>query len=81
MCSLQRSCIMSMFYYSDLPVHIFVLKTDAHVITCPARLPVVILTLYNLHLSSGGKLGYFRGKDHICPFIEKHWEEFFGPER
>jgi len=45
------------------------------------RLPVVILTLYNLQLSSTGKLGYYRWKEHICSFIETHWIDFFGPNR
>ena len=45
------------------------------------RLPVVILALYNLQLSTTGQLGYYRWKDHICAFIESHWSEFFGDDR
>ena len=42
------------------------------------RLPVIVLALYNLQLSNiGGKLGYYRWKEHICSFIDKHWNEFF----
>jgi len=52
---------------------------DACVRNC--RLPVVILTLYNLQLSTTGKLGYYRWKEHICDFIDAHWVELFGSVR
>jgi len=48
---------------------------------CNCRLPVVILTLYNLQLSTTGQLGYYRWKDHICAFIESHWFDLFGDVR
>ena len=44
-------------------------------------LQVVSLTLYNLSHSSSGKNGYFRWKEHICSFIDKHWHIFFGSSR
>lgn len=44
-------------------------------------LQVVILALYNLPLSSSGKNGFFRWKEHICTFIDKHWLTFFGSSR
>ena len=57
-----------------LPVHwgLFLL--------CYDRQEVVTLTLYNLQMGveGGGKCGYFRWKDHICAFIDKHWSTFFG---
>lgn len=42
---------------------------------------VLILTLYNLQLQGGGKCGYFRWREHICRFIDKHWGTFFGGEK
>ncbi|CAH1775694.1 unnamed protein product [Owenia fusiformis] len=42
-------------------------------------LQVVILALYNLQLTKQGKGNFFRWKDHICGFIDKHWVTFFGP--
>ncbi|XP_077498944.1 ada2a-containing complex component 2 [Amblyomma americanum] len=43
---------------------------------------VVMLTLYNLHVTgSNGKLGYFRWREHICNFIDRHWTTFFGESR
>lgn len=39
---------------------------------------VLMLTLYNLQLLGGGKCGYFRWREHICAFIDKHWITFFG---
>lgn len=43
---------------------------------------VVMLTLYNLHVTgSNGKLGYFRWREHICNFIDRHWMTFFGESR
>ena len=42
---------------------------------------VLILSLYNLQLQGGGKCGYFRWREHICSFISKHWETFFGNEK
>ena len=45
------------------------------------RLQVVMLTLYNLQLGPAGKFGFYRWKDHICPFIDKHWKTLFGQMR
>ncbi|CAN8010503.1 unnamed protein product [Ixodes pacificus] len=43
---------------------------------------VIMLTLYNLHMTgANGKLGYFRWREHICSFIDKHWTSFFGESR
>lgn len=43
---------------------------------------VIMLTLYNLHVTgANGKLGYFRWREHICSFIDKHWTSFFGESR
>ncbi|XP_041356685.1 cysteine-rich protein 2-binding protein-like [Gigantopelta aegis] len=42
---------------------------------------VVMLALYNLQLSSSGKFGYFRWKEHICAFIDKHWSLLFASHR
>ncbi|KAH7935505.1 hypothetical protein HPB52_009392 [Rhipicephalus sanguineus] len=43
---------------------------------------VIMLTLYNLHVSgTNGKLGYFRWREHICNFIDKHWTTFFGERK
>ncbi|CAN8004459.1 unnamed protein product [Ixodes hexagonus] len=43
---------------------------------------VIMLTLYNLHVTgANGKLGYFRWREHICTFIDKHWTSFFGESR
>lgn len=44
-------------------------------------LQVVTLALFNLHLSGNGKLGYFRWKEHICAYIDKHWLLLFGSHR
>ncbi|XP_071118125.1 cysteine-rich protein 2-binding protein-like isoform X1 [Haliotis cracherodii] len=44
-------------------------------------LQVVMLTLYNLQLSGNGKCGYFRWKEHICAFIDKHWSLLFAAHR
>ncbi|XP_064625142.1 cysteine-rich protein 2-binding protein-like [Lineus longissimus] len=44
-------------------------------------LQVVSLALYNLHLGGSGKRGYFRWKEHICAFIDKHWTALFGMTR
>ncbi|ELT94629.1 hypothetical protein CAPTEDRAFT_225867 [Capitella teleta] len=48
---------------------------------CSHWLPVVMLALYNLQLSGTGKRGYYRWKEHICSFIDKNWQLFFGPSR
>ena len=41
-----------------------------------------MLTLYNLQKKgTTGKSGYFRWKEHICAFIDKHWNTFFGYAR
>ncbi|XP_052775878.1 cysteine-rich protein 2-binding protein-like isoform X2 [Mya arenaria] len=42
---------------------------------------VVHLALYNLQLAGSGMCGYFRWKEHICTFIDKHWATFFGSHR
>ncbi|VDH93068.1 Hypothetical predicted protein [Mytilus galloprovincialis] len=43
---------------------------------------VVLLALYNLQLSGCvGKYGYFRWKEHICAYIDKHWTVLFGGQR
>ncbi|KAH3849784.1 cysteine-rich protein 2-binding protein-like [Dreissena polymorpha] len=42
---------------------------------------VVQLALYNLQLAGTGMCGYFRWKEHICSFIDKHWTTFFGSHR
>ncbi|XP_069103885.1 cysteine-rich protein 2-binding protein-like [Argopecten irradians] len=43
---------------------------------------VVLLALYNLQLSGkAGKFGYYRWKEHICAFIDKHWLVLFGNHR
>ncbi|KAK3604494.1 hypothetical protein CHS0354_001174 [Potamilus streckersoni] len=42
---------------------------------------VVQLALYNLQLSGAGMCGYFRWKEHICTFIDKHWVTLFGSHR
>ncbi|KAJ8305911.1 hypothetical protein KUTeg_016456 [Tegillarca granosa] len=43
---------------------------------------VVLLALYNLQLSGGvGKFGYYRWKEHICAFIDKHWTSLFSSHR
>lgn len=44
-------------------------------------LQVVQMTLYNLQLGGTGMCGYFRWKEHICAFIDKHWITFFGSHR
>lgn len=43
---------------------------------------VIMLALYNLYISgASGKLGYFRWREHICAFIDRHWTSFFGESR
>ncbi|KAL8604699.1 hypothetical protein ACOMHN_017658 [Nucella lapillus] len=42
---------------------------------------ILILCLYNLQLGGGGKRGYFRWKEHICAFVDKHWILLFGPHK
>ncbi|XP_015906387.2 cysteine-rich protein 2-binding protein [Parasteatoda tepidariorum] len=42
---------------------------------------VIMLALYNLQLESSGKEGYFRWREHICRYIDKHWSVIFGNER
>ncbi|XP_073413549.1 cysteine-rich protein 2-binding protein isoform X2 [Dendrobates tinctorius] len=39
---------------------------------------VVMLAMYNLSLEGSGRLGYFRWKEDICSFIEKHWTFLLG---
>ncbi|BFY99555.1 hypothetical protein BsWGS_02595 [Bradybaena similaris] len=42
---------------------------------------VVMLALYNLHKTGQGRCGYFHYKTHICAFIDRHWNTFFGALR
>ncbi|XP_075059912.1 cysteine-rich protein 2-binding protein [Mixophyes fleayi] len=39
---------------------------------------VVMLAMYNLSLEGSGRQGYFRWKEDICSFIEKHWTFLLG---
>ncbi|XP_053567968.1 cysteine-rich protein 2-binding protein isoform X1 [Bombina bombina] len=39
---------------------------------------VVMLAMYNLSLEGTGRQGYFRWKEDICCFIEKHWTFLLG---
>ncbi|XP_029450329.1 cysteine-rich protein 2-binding protein isoform X2 [Rhinatrema bivittatum] len=39
---------------------------------------VVMLAMYNLSLEGMGRQGYFRWKEDICSFIEKHWTFLLG---
>ncbi|XP_067421458.1 cysteine-rich protein 2-binding protein isoform X1 [Emydura macquarii macquarii] len=39
---------------------------------------VVMLAMYNLSLEGTGRQGYFRWKEDICAFIEKHWTFLLG---
>ncbi|XP_059748726.1 cysteine-rich protein 2-binding protein isoform X2 [Bos taurus] len=39
---------------------------------------VVVLAMYNLSLEGSGRQGYFRWKEDICAFIEKHWTFLLG---
>ncbi|XP_051470423.1 cysteine-rich protein 2-binding protein isoform X6 [Apus apus] len=39
---------------------------------------VVMLAMYNLSLEGTGRQGYFRWKEDICAFIEKHWNFLLG---
>ncbi|XP_050808027.1 cysteine-rich protein 2-binding protein isoform X3 [Gopherus flavomarginatus] len=41
-------------------------------------LKVVMLAMYNLSLEGTGRQGYFRWKEDICAFIEKHWTFLLG---
>ncbi|RMX46220.1 hypothetical protein pdam_00023874, partial [Pocillopora damicornis] len=40
-------------------------------------LQAVYLTLYNLYSTSRGRKGYFRWREDICHFIDKHWQLLF----
>uniref|UniRef100_F6RU68 N-acetyltransferase domain-containing protein n=1 Tax=Ciona intestinalis TaxID=7719 RepID=F6RU68_CIOIN len=42
---------------------------------------VVSLSLYNLAQTSMGKQGFFKWKEDICLFIDKHWDSFFGESK
>uniref|UniRef100_T1J5P7 N-acetyltransferase domain-containing protein n=1 Tax=Strigamia maritima TaxID=126957 RepID=T1J5P7_STRMM len=42
---------------------------------------IIIIALYNLKLQANGREGYYRYKDDICPFIDKHWNLLFGPTK
>ncbi|XP_020670244.1 cysteine-rich protein 2-binding protein isoform X2 [Pogona vitticeps] len=39
---------------------------------------VVMLAMYNLSLEGTGRQGYFRWKEDICAFIERHWNFLLG---
>ncbi|XP_069463642.1 cysteine-rich protein 2-binding protein isoform X2 [Ambystoma mexicanum] len=39
---------------------------------------VVMLAMYNLSLEGTGRQGYFRWKEDICTYIEKHWTFLLG---
>nr|XP_056718791.1 cysteine-rich protein 2-binding protein [Euleptes europaea] len=39
---------------------------------------IVMLAMYNLSLEGTGRQGYFRWKEDICSFIEKHWTFLLG---
>lgn len=39
---------------------------------------VVMLAMYNLSLEGTGRQGYFRWKEDICAFIDKHWAFLLG---
>ncbi|XP_004635656.2 cysteine-rich protein 2-binding protein isoform X1 [Octodon degus] len=42
---------------------------------------VVMLAMYNLSLEGSGRQGYFRWKEDICAFIEKHWAFLLGSRK
>ncbi|KAM5163430.1 cysteine-rich protein 2-binding protein isoform 2-T2 [Mantella aurantiaca] len=42
---------------------------------------VVMLAMYNLSLEGSGRQGYFRWKEDICSFIEKHWTFLLGSRK
>lgn len=42
---------------------------------------VVMLAMYNLSLEGTGRMGYFRWKEDICSFIEKHWTFLLGSRK
>ncbi|OCT79791.1 cysteine-rich protein 2-binding protein [Xenopus laevis] len=42
---------------------------------------VVMLAMYNLSLEETGRQGYFRWKEDICSFIEKHWNFLLGSRK
>lgn len=46
--------------------------------TCALVFQVVVLAMYNLSLEGSGRQGYFRWKEDICAFIEKHWTFLLG---
>ncbi|XP_043912860.1 cysteine-rich protein 2-binding protein isoform X2 [Protopterus annectens] len=39
---------------------------------------IVMLAMYNLPLEVSGRQGYYRWKEDICSFIEKHWTFLLG---
>ena len=41
----------------------------------------VTLSLYNLTQSSLGKQGFFKWKEDICDFIDRHWDSFFHSDK
>ncbi|XP_013015318.1 cysteine-rich protein 2-binding protein isoform X2 [Cavia porcellus] len=40
-----------------------------------------MLAMYNLSLEGSGRQGYFRWKEDICAFIEKHWAFLLGSRK
>ncbi|XP_069090843.1 cysteine-rich protein 2-binding protein isoform X4 [Pleurodeles waltl] len=42
---------------------------------------VVMLAMYNLCLEGTGRQGYFRWKEDICSYIEKHWTFLLGSRK
>ncbi|XP_043552270.1 cysteine-rich protein 2-binding protein [Chiloscyllium plagiosum] len=42
---------------------------------------VVMLAMYNLSLEGTGRQGYFRWKEDICAFIDKHWAFLLGSRK
>eukprot|EP00062_Callorhinchus_milii_P009713 gi/632953814/ref/XP_007892627.1/ PREDICTED: cysteine-rich protein 2-binding protein [Callorhinchus milii] len=42
---------------------------------------VVMLAMYNLSLEGTGRQGYFRWKEDICAFIDKHWAFMLGSRK
>uniref|UniRef100_UPI00358F1E8F cysteine-rich protein 2-binding protein isoform X2 n=1 Tax=Myxine glutinosa TaxID=7769 RepID=UPI00358F1E8F len=42
---------------------------------------IVMLAMYNLSLESSGRQGYFRWKEDICAFIDKHWTFLLGDRK
>ncbi|XP_070564166.1 cysteine-rich protein 2-binding protein-like [Ptychodera flava] len=65
-------------FYKLLCEHCSPDKTEETTRTKLTWQQVVIMTLYNLGLMTSGRRGFFRWKEDICSFIDKHWQTFFG---